>query len=498
MPLGVGETFAGYTVVRRLGSGGMAEVYLAQHPRLPRYDALKLLGGNISADPSFRERFLREADLASRLWHPHIVGVHDRGEHNGQLWISMDFVDGADAASLLAQRYPAGMPPSLVAAIVTAVASALDYANRQGLLHRDVKPANILLTDVDDEAERRILLTDFGIARTVDDVSGLTATNMTVGTVAYTAPEQLMGEDIDGRADQYSLAATAYHLLTGRPPFRNSNPVVVIGHHLNSTPEPLAETRPELGAFDRVMAIALAKDPDDRFATCSVFARAFAAQAYESPTAPTPPGWYQDPRGTSGMLYWDGRTWHAPPPVTAVSTAGASTPRGGLPTWLLAALGVAVVFAIIAALLFFWSDHDKTTTSSALTSEITMETTEPTTPLPEATVSEQPSPTFTETASPRFTPPPSQSVHGTMVGTCDEGGTCGVKQRNGPYVGAPSLYPDLLGDGTKVTPVCQTTGDVRTNAGYGSSDVWYRLDNGSYVNSVYMVLDGPASSIPPC
>lgn len=162
MLLEVGQTFAGYTVVRQLGSGGMGEVYLAQHPRLPRQDALKLLTGDVSDDPSFRERFLREADLASTLWHPHIVGVHDRGEHDGQLWISMDFVDGEDAGSLIARRYPGGMPANLAIAIVAAVASALDYAHKRGLLHRDVKPSNILLTHEADEGEQRILLTDFG------------------------------------------------------------------------------------------------------------------------------------------------------------------------------------------------------------------------------------------------------------------------------------------------------------------------------------------------
>src|ERR1700694_4502816 len=146
MPLSNGATFAGFTIVLLLVSGGMGKVYLAQHPRLPRRDALKLLPPEWSVDEEYRTRFIREADLASTLWHPHIVGVHDRGEADGQLWISMDFVDGLDAGRLLADRYPAGMPVDEVARIVASVASALDGAHKQGLLHRDVKPANIMMT----------------------------------------------------------------------------------------------------------------------------------------------------------------------------------------------------------------------------------------------------------------------------------------------------------------------------------------------------------------
>ena len=295
MPLANGQTFAGYTIIRLLGSGGMGEVYLAQHPRLPRQDALKVLAADVSADADYRARFNREADLASTLWHPHIVGVHDRGEEDGQLWISMDFVDGLDGAKLLANRYPAGMPVEEVARIVTAVASALDYAHKQGLLHRDVKPANVMMTNLDDEGEQRILLTDFGIARNVNEISGLTKTNMTLGTVAYCAPEQLLGEDVDGRADQYSLAATAYHLLTGSQLFSNSNPAVVISHHLNVTPPALADNRPELAKLDPILAVGLAKRPEDRFRRCSDFAHALDEQittdgttTQAAPTRPAP------------------------------------------------------------------------------------------------------------------------------------------------------------------------------------------------------------------
>jgi serine/threonine protein kinase, bacterial len=279
MQLSNGATFAGYTIVRLLGSGGMGEVYLAEHPRLPRQDALKILGADISANEDYRQRFIREADLAAKLWHPNIVRANDRGEYDGQLWIAMDFVDGDDAAHRLAQRYPAGMPLEQVTQIVMAVASALDYAHKQGLLHRDVKPGNIMLSHQDVDGDQRILLADFGIARDVDDISGLTTTNMAVGTVAYAAPEQLMGEDVDGRADQYALAATAYHLLTGAQLYPHSNPAVVISRHLNASPPKLADTRAELTGLDAALAVALSKDPNDRFARCSDFARALADQS---------------------------------------------------------------------------------------------------------------------------------------------------------------------------------------------------------------------------
>jgi serine/threonine-protein kinase len=271
-------TFAGYTIVRLLGYGAMGEVYLAEHPRLPRRDALKILRTDVSADEDYRQRFIREADQAATLWHPNIVRVNDRGEFDGQLWIAMDYVDGMDAARLLAQRYPTGMPLDQVAAIVAAVADALDYAHQHGLLHRDVKPANILVANTEGD-EQRILLSDFGIARSIGDISGLTATNMTIGTLPYAAPEQLMDEPMDGRADQYALAATAYHLLTGSPLFPQSNPAVVIGRHLNTPPPALADTRPALAALDPVLATALAKDSADRFTRCTDFARAFAQAA---------------------------------------------------------------------------------------------------------------------------------------------------------------------------------------------------------------------------
>jgi serine/threonine protein kinase len=271
MSLEVGQVFAGYTILRVLGSGAMGAVYLAAHPRLPRQDALKVLPAELTADPQYRAWFLREADVAAALSHPHIVRIHDRGEHEGQFWISMDYVNGTDAARRLREQFPGGMPIDEALPIITAVGSALDYAHRRGLLHRDVKPANILLTEPDGQA-RRIFLADFGIARPIDDAVGLTATNAAVGTVAYAAPEQLKGEQVDGRADQYALACTAFHLLTGAPPYDHPNSTVVISRHVTAPPPLISARRAELAGLDSVFATAMAKEPSGRFGSCGEFA----------------------------------------------------------------------------------------------------------------------------------------------------------------------------------------------------------------------------------
>jgi len=338
VPLGDGEVFAGYRILRLLGSGGMGEVYLAQHPRLPRRDALKVLRTEVSCDQDYRARFEREADLASTLWHPHIVGVHDRGEVDGQLWITFDAVDGTDAAHLTRDRYPHGMPPGEVLEIVSAVAEALDYAHHKGLLHRDVKPANILLTD-SRPGERRTLLADFGIARAAGASDGLTATNVTVGSVAYAAPEQLRGAPLDGRADQYALACSAFHLLTGAPPFAGSNPAVVIANHLSCAPPRLATRRPDLAAFDDVLAKAMAKEPAQRYPTCRDFAAALrdAGTRVDRSTDQTQPASITTP--PSGP--------HTPPPHPTRS-GGAADPTRRRAAFAAAAAAALLTVGVVA------------------------------------------------------------------------------------------------------------------------------------------------------
>jgi serine/threonine protein kinase, bacterial len=329
-----GQVFAGYTIVRRLGTGGMGQVYLAQHPRLPRRDALKILPGELTGDDEFRKRFNREADLAATLYNEHIVGIHDRGEYEGQLWISMDYVEGTDAANLLRDRYPSGMPRAAVVDIISAVADALDYAHARGLLHRDVKPANILLGDT--TPKRRILLADFGIARDLSEISGLTATNMLVGTTAYCSPEQLRGADLDARADQYALGCTAYNLLTGSAPFHHSNPAVVIGQHLSAPAPLIGEHRPDLADLDPVIAKALAKHPNERFGSCGDFAAALAGRPDTAP---------RDTAGPTDVIA-------APTEVVAAAPSqdgGARGRRFG-PAMLVAAL-VAVALVAIAVVV---------------------------------------------------------------------------------------------------------------------------------------------------
>ena len=349
MPLTDGEVIAGYTITRLLGAGGMGEVYLARHPRLPRYDALKILSASVYADDEYRQRFNREADIAATLWHPHIVEVHDRGEFEGRLWISMAHVEGTDAAALLAERYPGGMPPELVVRIVSAVGAALDYAHQRGLLHRDVKPANILIADPQTDQER-ILLADFGIARRVGEASSLTATDMTVGTVAYSAPEQLTADKhIDGRADQYALAATAFQLLTGAPPFQHSNPAIVISQHLTAKPPSIETHRPELSGLSGAFGKALAKSPGERFDTCADFARALA----NGSQVPVPDGGEDGGATVLAAAAAGGR--HAKKPSATAS-------RGRLLVLMALALSVVAVVSVLALVLY---DRDERRTAAS-------------------------------------------------------------------------------------------------------------------------------------
>ncbi|GAB0105505.1 hypothetical protein JMUB6875_44840 [Nocardia sp. JMUB6875] len=277
-----GTMFAGYQIESRLGSGGSGTVYLAWHPRLPRRDALKVLS---ASDSMSRARFLREAETVARLDHPNIVAVHDRGIEHGRPWIAMRFVDGIDAAELI-RRGPAALPVDRVVHIIDQVARGVDAAHAAGVLHRDVKPANILIETPPGELDR-VFVTDFGIARTADRTA--TVAGAALGTVAYAAPEQLSGDALDVRADVYGLGCTLYELLTGAKPYPRPSTAAVIHAHLTDPPPRVTAVAPTLPPqIDAVVARALAKDPQLRYPSCGALAAAAAAALSGSPGSAPP------------------------------------------------------------------------------------------------------------------------------------------------------------------------------------------------------------------
>ncbi|QLY33403.1 protein kinase [Nocardia huaxiensis] len=290
-----GESFAGYQILRRLGAGGMGAVYQARDRDLPRFVALKLLKAAEDVDPEHKARFRREADSVARLEHPNIVTVYARGEDAGQLWISMTFVDGSDVASALKQG---AMNPARAVRIITETAGALDHAHETGILHRDVKPANILLTQRRGE---RVLLTDFGIAKALDESHQLTRKGEVMASFQYVAPERLTRpDDADHRADVYSLGCTFFHMLTGRPPYPGEDVgQIVYGHAYKPIPKP-SEQNPTLPqGLDEVVARAMAKDPESRFQTCSQFAWAAAQTLRQGPPNPMPQGTTREAGGSA-------------------------------------------------------------------------------------------------------------------------------------------------------------------------------------------------------
>jgi WD40 repeat protein len=267
-----GSRLAGYRLEERIGAGGMAVVFRARDGRLERTVALKVLIPALATDESFRERFLRESRAAAAVDDPHIIPVYEAGEADGVLFIAMRFVAGGDLRAVIRRAGP--LPVHRAASFISPVASALDAAHAAGLVHRDVKPANIL---VDTGAGRpdHVYLSDFGLSKGVLSSVGLTGTGHFLGTPDYSAPEQVSGRAVDGRADQYALGCVAFTLLAGQPLFPRDEPMAVLLAHTSEPPAPVSARRPDLpAAADRVLARALAKDPEDRFGTCGEFAEA--------------------------------------------------------------------------------------------------------------------------------------------------------------------------------------------------------------------------------
>ncbi|HLG08912.1 MAG TPA: protein kinase [Gaiellaceae bacterium] len=276
----VGTELAGYRIESLLGWGGMSVVYLAEDLRLKRRVALKLLAASLAEDESFRGRFLRESELAASIDHPNIVPIYEAGTTEDLLFIAMRYVEGRD----LKERLQRGrLDPADAIGILAQVASALDAAHARGLVHRDVKPSNVLLdTGARPDGSDHVYLADFGLTTRVSEEAGIGDDGRLMGTIDYVAPEQIAGEEIDGRADVYSLGCVLYECLVGQPPFRSDSDLAVVFAHLETESPPPSAGRPELpAALDAVIARALAKEPEQRYPSCREFVRAALAVAVD-------------------------------------------------------------------------------------------------------------------------------------------------------------------------------------------------------------------------
>ena len=276
----IGTDLGSYRLEQFIGRGGMGVVYLASHRHLQRKAAVKVLAPEIAEDATFRERFIRESQLAASIDHPNIIAVYDAGEAGGDLYIAMGLVDGPDLKSVIAQQGP--LEAERAVRIVSQVAAALEAAHSKGLIHRDVKPGNILLTGRPDE--ERAYLTDFGLTKRSSGHSELTRSGQFMGSIGYVAPEQIRSEKVDSRADIYSLGCVLFECLTGAAPFRRDSDPATLFAHVSDPPPRVSARRPELAALDDVRLRAMAKTPEDRFPSAEAFAKEARDATYGSGT----------------------------------------------------------------------------------------------------------------------------------------------------------------------------------------------------------------------
>src|SRR3954466_5489825 len=286
MEIAAGTEIGGYRILNLLGQGGMGVVYLADNVATGQRVALKLLTPDLARSSGFRERFVREANYASSMRHPNVIEVFDAGEQEGVLYIAMQYVEGEDLKALLVRE--GRLDARRTVGLLGQVASALDAAHSTGLMHRDIKPGNVMIAAGQPE---HCYLTDFGLSKNPSsDSIALTAQGEFVGTIDYTAPELVLGKKADARLDVYSLGCLFYECLAGQPPFPKERDVEVLYAHIQDPPPRVSAVRPDLPpALDDVIVKAMAKKPEDRFATCSAFIDAARTIVGEPAMAPPPP-----------------------------------------------------------------------------------------------------------------------------------------------------------------------------------------------------------------
>ena len=329
--LQVGAVVGSYRIEALIGRGGMGTVYLAEQVHLRRRVALKVLPPSLADDPDFRERFIRESQLAASIDHPNIMPVHDANDADGVLYLAMRYVEGSDLKSVLSRE--GRLSPTKSLAVLEQVARGLDAAHARGLVHRDIKPANVLIED----ATGHVFVTDFGIAKLVS-ATGITRTGFFLGTIEYAAPEQIEGKLVDRRTDVYALGCLLFTCLAGQPPYVRDSEVAVMHAHLIEPPPTITELRPELPpALDTVVAKAMAKRPEDRYPTAGALAQALS-EALGQQAEPLPTVVEERPAQAAA-----GTTQRAPGLLAPTATPG---PRRRL--WLYAAALLALVGAGVA------------------------------------------------------------------------------------------------------------------------------------------------------
>ncbi|MFJ8045146.1 serine/threonine-protein kinase [Kitasatospora sp. NPDC096147] len=281
-----GQQLGGYRLEKIVGRGGMAVVYRAEDLRLGRTVAVKLLAPELARNDVFRERFARESRAAAAIDHPHIVPVYEAGDADGVLYIAMRYVRGRDLRALLDRQGPLTVRQAV--RITAQVASALDAAHAHQLVHRDVKPGNVLVAEgTDSDHPEHVYLTDFGLTKKSLSLTGLTTVGQFVGTLDYVAPEQISGRPVDGRCDVYSLGCVVYEELTGAPPFRREDDLALLWAHLHDEAPSVRELRPDLPVgLDGVLGRALAKEPEQRYGSCLEFVAALRAADLAAPAGP--------------------------------------------------------------------------------------------------------------------------------------------------------------------------------------------------------------------
>ena len=306
MDISIGSTFAGHRLDGVAGRGGMGVVYKATHLALDRTVALKLIAPEISGDEQFRERFKQESMTAAALDHPNVVPIYDAGEEHGQLYVTMRHVPGTDLRALIEQN--GALPPAEAASIIAQTAGALDAAHERGLVHRDVKPGNILIEDRG--GTRHAYLTDFGLTKHAATESGMTKTGMFVGTLDYIAPEQLQGQAVDARTDVYSLTCVLYQALTGQVPYPRDSEPSKMWAHMGEDPPSVSSARADVPpAFEDVIKRGMAKKPEDRYPSTGDLGRAALAAAEDR----------QATQAERSVATGDAAPTHAmPPPVVSV------------------------------------------------------------------------------------------------------------------------------------------------------------------------------------